>query len=298
MSDVRVFECERDAGRLDRFLAERCADLSRSRIQRLIAEGAVAVDGRRPAAAYRLRAGSRVAIRVPPPSPTHMRAQSIPIAVLHEDDYLLVVDKPAGMAAHPGAGHPDSTLVNALLGMRLDIGSVGGALRPGIVHRLDKDTSGLMVVAKTDRAHAALTAQFRDRSVRKGYLALVAGAPEPPAAIIDAPIGRDPDDRKRMAVVDDGKPATTTYRTIERFAGCAYLDVRPKTGRTHQIRVHLASIGCPVVGDATYGRADARIGRQFLHAATLEFEHPASGRRTRFERPLPDELSSALDRLR
>ena len=297
MSDVRVFICESPGERLDRFLADRCTDLSRSRIKRLIADGEVAVDGIARNAGFRLRFGQSAAISVPEPAPTHMTPQRIPLDVIHQDEDLLIVDKPAGMPVHPGAGHPDSTLVNALLGLDPAIGGVGGAMRPGLVHRLDMDTSGLIAIARTDRAHASLSRQLRDRTVNKGYLALVLGALSPAEAVIDAPIGRDPLNRKKMAIVEDGRSSSTRYKTIANYRGCAYADVRPRTGRTHQIRVHFASIGHPVVGDALYGQEDERIGRHFLHAAYLEFDHPASGERARFHSPLPADLRSLIDSL-
>ena len=297
MSDLRVFQCQDSSERIDRFLANRCPDLSRTRIKRLIVGGEVEVDGRPTNPGFRLRAGQSVTIRVPEPAPSHMMAQPIPISVLYEDEHLLVVDKPAGMPVHPGVGHPDSTLLNAVMGLDSGIGAVGGQSRPGLVHRLDKDTSGLILIAKTDQSHERLSAQFKDRSVQKGYLALVSGHPDPAEAIIDAPVGRDPDDRKKMAIVDDGRPASTLYRTIRSYRDCSLIDVRPKTGRTHQIRVHFASIGHPIVGDETYSRADPRIGRHFLHAAYLEFEHPATGFRHEIESPLPEHLQTVLDSL-
>ncbi len=297
MSDIRVFTCESPGERLDRFLADRCANLSRTRIKRIIADGDVTVDGSVQNAGFRLRRGQSVAIVVPDPAPTHMLPQQIPLDVIYDDQDLLVVDKPAGMPVHPGVGHPDSTLVNAVLGLDPTIGDVGGTMRPGLVHRLDMDTSGLIAIAKTDRAHSSLTGQLRDRTVNKGYLALVVGMLNPPEAIIDAPIGRDPHDRKKMAIVEDGRPASTRYGTIANYRGCSYANVRPKTGRTHQIRVHFASIGHPVVGDALYGREDPRIGRHFLHAAYLEFDHPASGERVHFHSSLPQDLQSLLDSL-
>ena len=297
MSGVRIFRCESPGERLDRFLADRCADLSRSRIKRLIADGEVTVDGRGQNAGFKLRSGQSVAIAIPEPVPTHMLPQQIPLDIVHEDEDFLIVDKPAGMPVHPGVGHPDSTLVNAVLGLDPAIGDVGGTMRPGLVHRLDMDTSGLIAIAKTDRAHASLTRQLRDRTVNKGYLALVVGALNPVEAVIDAPIGRDPDDRKKMAIVEDGRPATTRYKTIANFRGFTYADVRPRTGRTHQIRVHFASIGRPVVGDALYGRDDPRIDRHFLHAAHLEFDHPTSGERVHFHSPLPRDLRCLLGEL-
>ena len=294
---ARVFECEQPGERLDRFLADRCPDLSRSRIKKLITQGEVTVDGRTPNAGFRLRIGQSVQMRVPDPVPTHMLPQSIPIEVVYEDDDLMVVDKPAGMPVHPGVGHPDSTLVNAILGISPEVAAVGGTLRPGLVHRLDKDTSGLVVVAKTDAAHASIADQLKSRSVDKVYVALVVGRLDPPEAIIEAPIGRDPDNRKKMAIVEDGRTASTRYRTITSLPGCTYVDVRPKTGRTHQIRVHFAAIGHPVVGDATYGSPDPRVGRQFLHASRIGFVHPATGDRVEFESTLPDDLRGLLEEL-
>ena len=297
MSAERVFVCDRPGERLDRFLADRCADLSRTRIKRLIADGEVTVEGLASNAGFRLKSGQSVTIRAPDPVPSHILPQNIPIDVIYEDDHMLVVDKPAGMPAHPGVGHPDCTLLNAILGIRPKVASVGGTLRPGLVHRLDKDTSGLMVVAKTDHAHRSLAGQLKSRTVDKGYLALVVGRLDPAEAIIEAPIGRDPSDRKKMSIIEDGREASSRYRTIAPLRGCTYVDVRPKTGRTHQIRVHFASIGHPVFGDATYGFADPRLARQFLHAASLEFEHPATGKRVGFESPLPDDLRAVLDEL-
>ena len=297
MSAGRVFVCDEPGERLDRFLADRCADLSRTRIKRLIADGEVTVEGLPSNAGIRLKSGQSITITAPDPVPSHILPQSIPIDVLYEDDHLLVVEKPAGMPVHPGVGHPDSTLLNAVLGIRPEVASVGGTLRPGLVHRLDKDTSGLMVIAKTDDAHRSLAGQLKSRTVDKGYLALVVGSLDPVEAIIEAPIGRDPNDRKKMAVIEDGREASTRYRTIARLRGCTFVDVRPKTGRTHQIRVHFASIGHPVFGDATYGFADPRLARQFLHAASLEFDHPATGKRVGFESPLPHDLQSVLDEL-
>ena len=282
---------------MDRFLADRCDDLSRTRIQRLIAQGAVTVDGQASNSGFRVRQGQTVEIVVPDPLPTHMLPQDLPIRVVHEDAELFVLDKPAGMPMHPGVGHPDSTLLNAVLGLGRDIASVGGSLRPGLVHRLDMDTSGLVVVAKTDACHAALTAQFKNRTVRKQYLALVVGRLHPPEAVIDAPIGRDPGDRKKMAIVVEGRSATTRYGTIRDLENSTYVEVRPRTGRTHQIRVHFASIGHPIVGDTTYGSADPRIDRQFLHAAHLKFEHPSTGEIVAFEAPLPDDLEGVLREL-
>ena len=293
------FTSDQSNSRLDKFLADRNPNLSRSRIKRLISEGMVSVDGVPRNAGFRLRPDQSVLIELPDePAPAYMVAQDIPLTIIHEDDDLIVVDKPAGMPVHPGAGHPDSTLVNALLGMYPAIGSVGGAARPGLVHRLDKDTSGLIVVSRTDRAHESLTAQFKERSVGKAYLALVVGALTPPEAVIEAPIARDPNDRKKMAIVENGRQSTTQYKTIANFRGCTYAEALPKTGRTHQIRIHFASIGNPVVADTLYGRPDPRLTRHFLHAARLEFHHPTTGAQVKFHSPLPPDLQSLINLLK
>ena len=295
----KTFTSDQSNSRLDKFLADRNPDLSRTRIKRLISEGMVSVDGVPRNAGFRLRPDQSVLIELPDePAPAYMVAQDIPLTIIHEDDDLIVVDKPAGMPVHPGAGHPDSTLVNALLGMYPAIGSVGGATRPGLVHRLDMDTSGLIVVSRTDRAHGSLTAQFKERRVAKTYLALVAGALAPPEAVIEAPIARDPNDRKKMAIVENGRQSTTQYKTIANFRGCTYAEALPKTGRTHQIRVHFASIGNPVLGDALYGRPDPRLTRHFLHAARLEFHHPTTGKPVKFHSPLPEDLQSLINLLK
>lgn len=301
MTETLAFACESGGERLDVFLAARCDGMSRSRIRRLIDAGHVLADGERRAASFKPKAGTVVTVRTPPPARHHhpaALAQDIPITAVYEDDALIVVDKPAGMPVHPGAGRPDSTLVNALLGMDKRLSQAGGdALRPGIVHRLDKDTSGLLMVAKTDAAHAALSEQLRARTAEKVYLALVAGTPRPARAAIDAPIGRDPYDRKKMAILDGGRDALTRYAVLRSGGGRSLVEIRPKTGRTHQIRVHLAAIGHPVVGDALYGAADAELGRHFLHAARLGFDHPTTGERVSFESALPSELRAVLERL-
>ncbi len=285
---------EEETERLDLYVAHHCPDVSRSRAHRLIEEGHVTVNGRVAKPSRPLQRGDRVVVRVPPPSPLDLVPEAIPLSVVYEDRDLLVIDKPAGLAVHPGAGRSRHTLVNALLARCPDLTGVGGVLRPGIVHRLDKDTSGLLLVAKNDRAHADLSRQLKERTVDKGYLALVTGRLEPGEGVIEGAIGRDPRNRKRMAVVDGGRPARTAYRVRERLDGCTLVEVAPSTGRTHQIRVHLAAIGHPVVGDAVYGRPSALVGRQFLHACRLGFRHPADGRPLLFESPLPADLQQAL----
>ena len=298
--------------RLDAWLARRLPELSRSRLQALIAAGEVEVDSAPARASARVRAGQRAVVRVPPAAAAEPKAEDIPLRIVHEDAALLVIDKPAGLVVHPGAGTATGTLVNALLGRVRDLSGVGGVLRPGIVHRLDRGTSGLLVVAKDDRTHRALARQFAARSVEKEYLALVLGGPARAAGEIDKPIGRDPVRRQRMSVrAARGREARTTWRVEERFDGAALLRVRIHSGRTHQIRVHLASIGHPVAGDSLYGgtrapssrKAAARLTlasleRPALHSARLAFEHPATGERLAFEAPMPDDLRRVLEALR
>jgi len=285
---------EDEAERLDLYVAHHCPDVTRSRARRLIDEGLVTVNGRPAKPSRLLQRGDRVVVRVPPPSPLDLEPEAIPLSIVYEDPDLLVVDKPAGMVVHPGAGRSRHTLVNALLARCPDLAGVGGVLRPGIVHRLDKDTSGLLLVAKNDRAHTALSRQLKERTVEKGYLALVTGRLEPKEGVIEAAIGRDPRNRKRMAVVEGGRSARTAYRVREHLEGCTLVEVTPSTGRTHQIRVHLAAVGHPIVGDAVYGKPSPLVGRQFLHACRLGFDHPLDGRRLVFESPLPPDLQQAL----
>ena len=299
---MRTLELTADRGgeRLDTFIARRCPELSRSHARRLIDEGLVSVNGRQAKPSERVTAGLSVNVTIPPPETITLVPEAIPLTIIYQDGDIIVLDKPAGLTVHPAPGHPSGTLVNALLAACPDLRGIAGTLRPGIVHRLDKDTSGLMVVAKNDRAQRALQRQLKDRDVRKTYLALVRGVPAPREGTIASPIGRHPKNRKKMAVVADGREATTRYRVREEIAGGQYslLEVEPVTGRTHQIRVHLAAVGHPVVGDATYGRPSAAVGRQFLHAHKLAFAMPLGGRTVEFESPLPADLREALSQLR
>ena len=294
MSRTRSFVAERDGDRLDRFLDDRCEDLSRSRLQRLIAEGMVTLEGRPTKAGVRLRKGQSVEVTVPEPVESHLKPQDIPLSVIYQDEDLAVVDKPAGLVVHPAPGHPDGTLVNALLALCPDLQGIGGTVRPGIVHRLDKDTSGLMVVAKNERAHKHLSAQPKARKFKKLYKALVCGHLASSPATIEANIGRDPGNRKRMAVVDGGKAATTHYEVIRYYEAHTLVEVRLETGRTHQIRVHFAAIGHPVAGDETYGVKTQGLTRQFLHASTLGFRLPSDDSWVEFNSELPGELDSYL----
>jgi len=291
---TRSFVAERDGDRLDRFLDDRCEDLSRSRLQRLIAEGMVTLEGRPTKAGVRLRKGQSVEVTVPEPVESHLEPQDIPVSVIYQDDDLAVVDKPAGLVVHPAPGHPDGTLVNALLALCPDLQGIGGTVRPGIVHRLDKDTSGLMVVAKNERAHKHLSAQLKARKFKKLYKALVCGHLASSPATIEADIGRDPGNRKRMAVVDGGKVATTHYEVIGYYEAHTLVEARLETGRTHQIRVHFAAIGHPVAGDETYGVKTQGLPRQFLHASMLGFRLPSDDSWVEFNSELPEDLDSYL----
>ena len=297
MNDRVEHLVETGGERLDVFLSSRHSDLSRSRIRRLIDDGHVMVDGRAGKASTRLVAGQNVSIGIPPPAPAELQPWDVPLPVVFEDNDLIVIDKPAGMTVHPAPGNEDHTLANAVLAHAPDIEGIGGERRPGIVHRLDKDTSGLIVVAKNERAHAHLSDQFKSRGVGKVYLALVAGHPSPPEADIDAPIGRHRHDRQRMALVSTGRPAITRYRIVTSYSRSTLVEARPRTGRTHQIRVHLSSVGHPVVGDTTYGRSAEGLSRQFLHAYRLVFLHPATEEPMEFTAALPADLETYLDGL-
>ena len=291
--------------RLDRYLAHSLGGLSRAQIQRLIRQGLVAVDGEMAKPSISVKPGMQVVVRVPPMPGEDVVAQQIPLDIVYEDSELLVVNKPAGMVVHPGHGQRTGTLVNALLARYPEL-RVGEAGRPGIVHRLDRDTSGLIVVAKTSTALEQLRRQFKGRQVHKVYLALVHGQPPAPEGIVEAPLGRDPHRRQRMAVVSGGRSARTRYQVLEDLAGYSLLAVYPETGRTHQIRVHLAWLGVPVAGDRVYGRGrGARrrpeqlgLGRQFLHAWRLSFERPGGQGGLNLEAPLPADLVRVLEALR
>ena len=291
--------------RLDAWLAAAIPALSRTRVQSLIKEGRITLDGAAARAGARVRAGQVAVVTVPPPSPAVPLPEDLPLDVVYEDADIVVLDKPAGLVVHPAPGHAAGTLVNALLHHCDDLAGVGGVERPGIVHRLDKDTTGLRVVAKHDAAMAALVAAFQSDGVRKEYLALVHGTPARLEGMFTSRIGRDPRHRQRMAVVTrNGKSATTHYAVVERLGGCTLVRARIETGRTHQIRVHLAHAGTPVVGDALYGRPkrDRELpvvpGRQMLHAARLSFDHPVTGRPLSFERPPHADMLALIAALR
>lgn len=284
---------DRAGERLDVFLARSLPDFSRAHAQRLITDGHVRVNDGTPRASLRLDAGTLIAVEIPESVSIDLTPEAILLSVIYEDADLIVVDKPAGMPVHPGPGHERSTLVHALLAHCPDLTGIEGTARPGIVHRLDMDTSGLLVVAKNDRAQLALQKQMAARTARKEYLALVQGSP-PPTGTIDAPIGRHPGRRKQMAIVAEGRPARTHFRTLGAVGPHTLLLARLETGRTHQIRVHFAAIGHPIVGDTVYGKRSDILDRQFLQAWRLGFEHPRSGDWVALEAPLPEDLLAAL----
>lgn len=286
------------SARLDQFLAGQQVGLTRSRLQSLITEGFVLVNGYPAKPSQKVRAGDTISLFIPPPQKLDLVPQPLPLEVVFQDESIVVVDKPAGLSAHPGPGHPDGTLVNALLAHCPDIKGIGGAIRPGIVHRLDKDTSGLLVAAKTEPAHQGLAAQFKGHSVTKGYLALATGVVEAPEGQINAPIARDPRHRKRMGIVVGGREARTRYRVLELLDGYSLLELYLETGRTHQARVHSAFLGHPLLGDAVYGKRSLLLSRHFLHAHHLGFRHPQSGQPLEFRSDLPDDLRQAIQILK
>jgi 23S rRNA pseudouridine1911/1915/1917 synthase len=294
------FIAEEVGERLDKALTARLGILSRVQIQTLIRDELVTVDGRPVKASYRIEGGEVIRVKIPLPEEEQgPKPESIVLDILYEDESVAVINKPAGMVVHPAYGHTSGTLVNAVLARWPQIAEFSEPERAGIVHRLDKDTSGAILVAKTEAALESLRAQFKTRAVTKRYLALVEGMPDTPDGLVDAPVGRDPGQRKRMAVVRDGREAVTEYHVLETYAGFSLLEVLPRTGRTHQIRVHLAFVGHPVVGDTVYGRRkqSIKLKRHFLHAASLTFARPDTGEPVTVEAPLPVALQNILDKL-
>ncbi len=300
---VETFHFTGSAERLDKFLVASLPEFSRARLQGLIAEGCVEVAGR-PAekGGQMLAEGVQVSVRIPPTHSVGLVAENIPLDVIFENEELLVVNKPAGMVVHPAAGHASGTLVNAVLGYEPDLEGIGGEERPGVVHRLDKDTSGLIVLAKNERAHRWLQDQFRLRKVEKTYLALVDGKPPTPTGRVEAAIGRDPQQRKKMAITTlaKGREAVSEYKTLESFPQHTLLEFHPQTGRTHQIRLHCAFLGCPIVADPIYGhkKASLPLKRHFLHAFRLKITLPGEKQPRLFEAPLPADLARTLADLR
>jgi len=320
-ADFLIEDSDRNT-RLDVYVARRMPDLSRSHIQKLIGQSYVTVDGVTAKASHKVQPGERVSVTIPPPEPADIAPEQIPLEVVYEDDQIIVINKPKGMTVHPAPGSRTGTLVNAVVAHTDDLSGIGGVERPGIVHRLDKDTSGLLVVAKTDAAHTSLQAQMQARSAERRYIALVWGATKFNEAVVDAPIGRHPTDRQKQAVIKDtsrytAREAVTHLHVLERFDGFTLLEAKLDTGRTHQIRVHCSFIGHPVVGDPLYGgtkrpipssysKLDARglaclidgLQGQALHAFSLAFDHPATGERLSFEAPLPSDMAALLEWLR
>jgi len=294
MDRILSFVVDESGVRLDKYVGEKCPEISRTRAQRLIADGHITVNGHTAKASFKLDTGDRVNVGIPPTAPSLLSPENIPLDILYEDDDILVLDKPSGLAVHPAPGHPDHTLVNAVLSHLPGLAEISDSLRPGIVHRLDKDTSGVMLVAKNEPARLNLMQQFEAHSVAKTYQVLVRGHLAPEEGIIEASIGRDPRNRKRMAVVSEGREARTRYNVVRYIGDYTLLEVRTETGRTHQIRVHLAAIGYPVVGDDTYGVKVPFLSRQFLHACRLGFKLPATGEYVEFTSELPPDLAQAL----
>lgn len=295
---------EEDKIRLDSYIAKKDESLSRSMIQKLLEESKITVNGNVVKASYKVQVGDRIQIEIEPPKEVKLEAQDIPIDIIYEDDDIIVVNKPKGLVVHPANGNPDGTLVNAIMAICKDsLSGIGGELRPGIVHRLDKDTSGLLIIAKNDKAHINMSEQIKDRKVKKTYIALVRGTITENEATINMPIGRSTKDRKKMAVTKNGKEAITHFKVLNRYttskASYTLLEIKIDTGRTHQIRVHMAEIGHPVVGDMVYSNGKNEFGviGQCLHAKKLEFCHPITGKKMSFEAPLPEYFENIIDLL-
>ena len=286
--------------RLDKVIAILDGDLSRSMIQKMLDEGKILVNGKQEKASYKTKLNDKISVEEVIAKEIELKAQDIPIEVIYEDSDIIVVNKPKGMVVHPANGNPDGTLVNAIMNICKDsLSGIGGEIRPGIVHRIDKDTSGLLIIAKNDKAHINLSEQIKNREITKKYVALVRGVIKENNATIDMPIGRSDKDRKKMAVRKDGKNAVTHFDVVKRYNGYTYLDIKIDTGRTHQIRVHLAEIGYPIVGDGVYsnGRNPFGVEGQMLHAKSLEFKHPVTGKIMKLEAPLPEYFESVLKEL-
>ena len=286
--------------RLDVYISKKNDNLSRTMIQKLIEDGQILVNGNKKKISYKVQIGDVIQIHIPEPKKTDIKAQNIPIEVIYEDDDILVVNKPKGMVVHPANGNPDGTLVNAVMALcKESLSGVGGEIRPGIVHRLDKDTSGLLIIAKNDLAHIKMSEQIKDRKVKKIYIALVKGNVAENEATIDMPIGRSTKDRKKMAVRKDGKEAITHFKVIKRYDKYTLLEIKIDTGRTHQIRVHMEKIGHPVVGDTVYsnGKNEFGVVGQMLHAKSLDFTHPITGKKMHFEAELPEYFENVLKKL-
>lgn len=292
---------EEDANkRIDVYLSEKNAKLSRSTIQRLIDEEKIQINSKKAKSSYKVQIGDKITLEEVPAKEIELKAQEIPLEVIYEDKDIIVINKPKGLVVHPANGNPDGTLVNAIMAICKDsLSGIGGEIRPGIVHRLDKDTSGILIVAKNDEAHINLSEQIKNREVKKVYIALVRGVVKENEATIDMPIGRSKNDRKKMAVDKNGKNAITHFKVLRRYDEYTLLEVRIETGRTHQIRVHLAEIGYPVVGDTVYSNGKNKFGvvGQCLHAKSLDFKHPITGKEMHLEAELPEYLKKIIDEL-
>ena len=286
--------------RLDTYLVKTEKDISRTMIQKLIEEGAVLVNGAKKKISYKVQVGDNIELDIPEPQEVDLKPENIPLDIVYEDNDIIVVNKPKGLVVHPANGNPDGTLVNAIMAICKDsLSGIGGQIRPGIVHRLDKDTSGLLIIAKNDKAHIKMSEQIKNREVKKIYIALVRGVVSEEEATINMPIGRSTKDRKKMAVRKDGKEAVTHFKVLKRYSNYTLLKVKIDTGRTHQIRVHLAEIGHPVVGDMVYsnGKNEFGVEGQMLHAKSLDFKHPITGKPMHLEAELPAYFKEVLEKL-
>ena len=297
---MKYFEVESDSKRIDAYLSEKLEDTSRVAIQRLVTNGKVLVNGKTVKASYKVQAGDEIEVEEEVPVEISLKAQNIPLDIIYEDKDIIVVNKPKGMVVHPANGNPDGTLVNAIMAICKDsLSGIGGEIRPGIVHRLDKDTSGIIIIAKNDKAHINLSEQIKEHTVKKTYIALVRGLVKENEATINMPIGRSEKDRKKMAVTKKGKEAITHFKVLERYDKYTLLQVNIETGRTHQIRVHLSQIGYPIVGDEVYsnGKNEWNVKGQCLHAKSLEFIHPVTGEKMYLEAELPQYFKNILEDL-
>jgi 23S rRNA pseudouridine1911/1915/1917 synthase len=292
------FTVDTPGARLDKYVSEVCPDLTRSQAEKLIDQGDITVNGKTVKRSLKLTAGDRVDVAIPPPTPSELKPEEVPLKIVYEDADLMVIDKPAGLTVYPAPGHAEHTLINYVLAHFPALAEMGGSPRPGVVHRLDKDTSGLMIVAKNAKAQLNLAGQFAGHTVLKEYAVLVKGRLSPEHGIIEAPIGRNPANRQQMAIVESGRPARTEYRVRKYYRDYTLLNVTIHTGRTHQIRVHLKALGFPVVGDATYGVKVPFLNRQFLHAHRLGIRLPSNNEWVEFTSPLPPDLESALKEIK
>ena len=298
---MKYFEVEENNKRIDAYLSEKLNDTSRVTIQRLISEGKILVNGKKIKASYKVQEGDKIQVEEEKPVEVSIKAQNIPLEIIYEDNDIIVVNKPKGMVVHPANGNPDGTLVNAIMSICKDsLSGIGGEIRPGIVHRLDKDTSGIIIVAKNDKAHINLSEQIKEHKVKKTYIALVRGIVKENEATINMPIGRSEKDRKKMAVTKKGKEAITHFKVLQRYDNYTLLQVNIETGRTHQIRVHLSQIGYPIVGDEIYsnGKNEWSVRGQCLHAQSLEFIHPVTGTQMHLEAKMPEYFEEILKSLK